>query len=78
MNDFEAREVLFGSKKSNTDICPYCRVVDDTAQFLFFCVSYQEHRKSFIKEHKSQNIDKKLVSLLNCMQKQACYYKRLA
>ena len=36
MNDFEVREVLFRSKKSKTDICPYCRVVDDT------CVSYQE------------------------------------
>ena len=40
MNDFEVREVLFRNNKSKTDICPYCRVVDDTAQFLFSCVSY--------------------------------------
>ena len=33
VNDFEVREVLFRSKKSKTDICPYCRVVDDTAHF---------------------------------------------
>ena len=50
MNNFEVREVLFRSKKSKTDICHYCRVVDDTAHFLFSSVSYQEHRKSFIKE----------------------------
>ena len=24
MNDFEVREVLFSSKKSKTDICPFC------------------------------------------------------
>ena len=41
MKDFEVREVLFRSNKSKTDICPYCRVVDDTAQFLFSCVSYE-------------------------------------
>ena len=40
MNDFEVREVLFRSKKSKTDICPCCRVLDDTAYFLFSCVSY--------------------------------------
>ena len=45
MNDFEVREVLFRSKKSKTDICPYCRVVDDTAHFLFSCVSYQEPKE---------------------------------
>ena len=39
MNDFEVREVLFRRKKSKTDICPYCRKVDDTAHFLFSCVS---------------------------------------
>ena len=38
MNDFEVREVLFRSKKSKTDVCPHCRVVDDTAHFLFSCV----------------------------------------
>ena len=35
MNDFEVREVLFRSKKSKTDIYPYCRVVNDTAHFYF-------------------------------------------
>ena len=69
MNDFEIREVLFRSSKSKTDICPYCRVVDDTAHFLVSCVSYQEHRKSFIKELKKQKIDETLVSLLNCKNK---------
>ena len=69
MNDFEIREVLFRSSKSKTDICPDCRVVDDTAHFLFSCVSYQEHRKSFIKELKKQKFDKTLVSLLNCENK---------
>ena len=53
-NDFEVREVLSRSKKSKTDICPYCRVVDDTAHFLFSCVSYQENRKSFIRELRNQ------------------------
>ena len=43
MTDFAVREVLVRSKKSKTDICPYCRVVDDTAHFLFSCVSYQKH-----------------------------------
>ena len=38
MNDFEVREVLFRSNKSDTDNCPYCRVVDDTAHFLLSCV----------------------------------------
>ena len=33
VNDFEVREVFFRSEKSKTDICPYCRVVDDTAHF---------------------------------------------
>ena len=47
MNDFEAREVLFRSNESKTDVFPYCRVVDDTAHFLFSCVSYKEHRRSF-------------------------------
>ena len=69
MNDFEVREVLFRSKKSKTDICPYCRVVDDTAHYLFSCVSYQEHRRSFIKELQNQNIDETLVGLLNCENK---------
>ena len=69
MNDFEVREVLFRSKKSKTDICPYCRVVDATAHFLFSCVSYQEHRRSFIKELQNQNIDETLVGLLNCENK---------
>ena len=39
MNDFEVREILFRSQESKTDICPYCRVVDDTAHFLLSCVS---------------------------------------
>ena len=69
MNDFEVREVLFRSKKSKTDICPYCRVVDNTAHFLFSCVSYQKHRRSFIKELQNQNIDETLVGLLNCENK---------
>ena len=68
-NDFEVREVLFRSKKSKTDICPYCKVVDDTAHFLFSCVSYQEHRRNFIKELKNQKIDETIVSLLNCENK---------
>ena len=42
MNDVEVREVLFRSKKSKTNMCPYCRVVDGTAHFSFSCVSYQE------------------------------------
>ena len=50
MNDFEVREVLFRSNKNKTDFCPYCRVVDDFATFLLSSVSYQEHRRSFIKE----------------------------
>ena len=45
---------------------PLWRVVDDTAHFLFSCVSYQEHRKSFIRELKNQKIDETLVGLLNC------------
>ena len=36
----------FSEVKSKTDIYPYCRVVDDTAHFLFSCVSYQELRRS--------------------------------
>ena len=48
LNDFEVREVLFRSKNGKTDFCPDCIVVDDTAHFLFSCVSYQEHRKSFM------------------------------
>ena len=32
MNDFEVREVLFRSKKSKTDICPYCRVTRNKAR----------------------------------------------
>ena len=58
MNDFEVREVLFRSSKSKTDVCPYCRVVDDTAH-LFSCVSYQEPRSSFIKEPKNQKLTKR-------------------
>ena len=38
VKDFDVREVLLGSKKSKTDIFPFCRVVDDTAHFLFSCV----------------------------------------
>ena len=68
MNDFEVREVLFRSKESKTDICPNCRVVNDTAH-LFSCVSYQEHRRSTIKELQNQNIDETLVGLLNCENK---------
>ena len=69
MNDFEVREVLFSSIKSKTDICPYCRVVDDTAHFLISCASYQEHRRSFIEELKNQKIGHTLVNLLNCENK---------
>ena len=69
MNDFEVREVLCGSKKSKTDIYPYCKVVDDTARFLFSCVSYQEHRRSFNKELQNRNIDETLVGLVNCENK---------
>ena len=69
MNDFEVHELLFRCKNSKTDICPYCRVVDDTAHSLFSCVSYQEHRRSFIKELQNQNIDERLVGLLNCENK---------
>ena len=69
MNDFEVREVFFRSKKSKIDVCPYCRVVNDTAHFLFSCVSYQEHRKSFIRELKNQKIEETLVGLLNCENK---------
>ena len=36
---------------------------------LFSCVSYQEHRRSLIKELKNQKIDETLVSLLNCENK---------
>ena len=50
MKDFEVREVLFRIYKSKADICRYCRVVDDTAHFIFSCVSHQEHRTSFNKE----------------------------
>ena len=57
MNDFEVREVLFRSKKSKTDICPYYRVVDDTAQFLFSCVAYQEHQGVSLRSFKSKLID---------------------
>ena len=71
MNDFEVREVLFRSKKSKTDICPCCRVVDDTAHFLFSCVSYQEHRRSVIKELQNQNIDETLGWFAK-LRKQAC------
>ena len=69
LKDFEEREVLFGSNKSKTDIFPYCRVVNDTTNFLFSCVSYQEHRRSFIEELRNQKVDETLVSLLNCEKK---------
>ena len=69
MNDFDVREVLFRSKKSKTDICSYCSVVDDSAHFLFSSVSYQEHQRSFIEELQNQNIDETLVGLLNCENK---------
>ena len=70
MNDFEVREGLFRSNKSKTDNCPFCKVVDDTAHFfLISCVSYHEHRWSFIKELKILKKDKTLVSLLNCENK---------
>ena len=59
MNDFAVREVLLRSQKSKTDIYPFCRVVDETAHFLFSCVSYQEHRRSFIKELENQKIDER-------------------
>ena len=68
-NDFEVCEVLFRSRKNQTDNCPYYRVFDDTAHFLFSCVSYQEHRRSFIKEPKNQKIDGTLGGLLNCENK---------
>ena len=64
INDFGVREVLFRSKKSKTDNCPFCRVVDDTAHFLFSRVSYQEHRRNFI-DLQNQNIEETLVGLLN-------------
>ena len=70
MNDFEVGEVLFRSGKIKTDICPYCKTVDDTAHFLFSCVLYQKNRLNFIKELKSQQIDESLVSLLNCENRQ--------
>ena len=66
MNGFEVREILFRSKKSKTVICPYCRVVDDTAHLLFSCVSYDKHQRSFIK--KLEN-DETLVGLLHCENK---------
>ena len=69
LNGFEVSEVLFRCKKSKTDICPFCRNVNDTAHFLFSCDSYQEHRRSFIKELQNQNIDETLVGLLNCENK---------
>ena len=70
MNDFEVREVLFRSNKSKIDFCPYCRVVDDFAPFLLSCVSYQEHRRSFIKELENfLKNDETLVILLNCENK---------
>ena len=69
MNDFEVGEVLFRSKKIKTDICPWCKTVDDTAHFLFSCVSYHEQRRNFIQELKNQQIDENLVSLLNCENK---------
>ena len=64
MYDFEVRDVLFSSKKSKTDICSYCTVVDDNAHFIFSCVSYQEHRRSFIRKLQNQNIDETLVGLV--------------
>ena len=68
-NAFQVRKVLFRSNKSKTDNCPYCRVVNDTAHFFLFCVSYQEHRRSFIKVLINKKIDETLVSLLNCENK---------
>ena len=59
LNDFEVREVLFRINTNETGICPYCRVVDDTAHFLFSCVSYQEHRGCFIEELKNQKLTKR-------------------
>ena len=67
VNVIEVRDVLFRSNKNKAGICPYCRIVDDTAHFLYSCVSQQEHRRSFIKELKNQKIDKTLVCLLNCV-----------
>ena len=66
INDIEVREVLFKSNKSKTYFCPYCRVVDDTAHFLFPSVSYQGHRRSFNSELKNHRIEETQVSLLNC------------
>ena len=71
MIDLEVREVLFRSSKSKTVICPICRVVDVTAHLLYCSVSYQEHRRSFIKVLKNQKNGKTLVSLLNCENKHA-------
>ena len=65
---FWSSEVLFRSHKSKTNICPFCRVVDDTAHFLFSRVSYQEHRKNFI-DLQNQNVEETLVGLLNCENK---------
>ena len=62
-------EMVEENLKEQNRCLPYCRVVDDTAQFLFSYVSYQEHQKSFIKELQSQNIDETLVGLLNCENK---------
>ena len=68
MNDFEVREVSFRSNESKTDICPYCRVVDDTAHY--FPVSPPRTPKEF---HQGAQKFKKnyetLVSLLHCENK---------
>ena len=66
INDFEVGEVLYRSKKTKTEICPYCKTVDDMAHFLFSCVLYHEQRSNFILELQNQNIEENLVSLLNC------------
>ena len=59
MNDFEVREVLFGSKKSKTDICHHCRVFDETAHF-FFPVSHTKNTEGVsIRSFKIQTLTKR-------------------
>ena len=60
MNDFEVREVLFRSKKSKTDICPHCRVVDDTAHCLFSSHTKNTEGAS-LRSLKSRKTDETLV-----------------
>lgn len=39
---------LYKRKRSNTDLCPYCKNLDDVEHTLFFCPRWRETRKKYL------------------------------